>query len=200
MGAGAPGLRERKKAKTRAALRDAAVRLFREHGPASVTVDNICEAAEVSRRTFFNYFESKEEALFAWDRHLTDELLAEFADRPAGEPALAALRSALHSTLPSLGADSDWRARSRLLAEYPELRLNATHGTFRNEGRLAEGIAARLGRPVGTLYPQLLAGAVMAALRAAFCTWKPESGLTGLRGLVDEAFDQLAAGLSSPSA
>ena len=77
-----PGLRERKKAETREALRAAAIRLFLEQDPSTVTVNDICEAARVSRRTFFNYFESKEAALFAWDQRLTDEFAAKLAARP----------------------------------------------------------------------------------------------------------------------
>ena len=75
MQAAAPGLRERKKAETRAALHAAAVRLFLERGPADVTVSDICEAAGVSARTFFNYFDAKEEALLPWDKHLIEEVI-----------------------------------------------------------------------------------------------------------------------------
>lgn len=73
MQAAAPGLRERKKAGTRAGLRVAAVRLFLERGPAAVTVSDICEAAGVSARTIFNYLDAKEEALLPWDKHLIEK-------------------------------------------------------------------------------------------------------------------------------
>jgi AcrR family transcriptional regulator len=193
------GLRERKKAETRAALRAAAARLFLERGPSAVTVNDICEEAGVSLRTFFNYFESKEEVIFAWDRHLTEQLVAAIACRPTEEQPLAALRLALAQTLPGFGAsDIDWRARGELLNAHPELRLKVAAGMSRVEQKIAEAIAARAGLPEGTLYPQLLGGIATAALRAAFNVWAPESGVEGLCVLVSEALDLIAAGLPEP--
>lgn len=195
MQAAAPGLRERKKAETRAALRAAAMRLFLERGPAAVTVSDICEAAGVSARTFFNYFEAKEEALLPWDRHLTGEVITRLAARPAAEPPLTAVRQAIEQTLPSLTAGTDWQARDRVLTVYPELRTTIVHGMLRNQAGLTDALAERAGQTAGSIYPQLLAGAAVSALRAAFTVWAPETGTAGLHALVGEAFDRLAAGL-----
>jgi AcrR family transcriptional regulator len=194
-----PGLRERKKAETREALRAAAIRLFLERDPSAVTVNDICAAARVSRRTFFNYFESKEAALFAWDQHLTDELVAELAARPAHEPPLIALRRAMDDTLPSFAAQTGWNARKELFSTRPELRTKILHAVFRLETRLIDALADRIGCAEGGLYPQLLAAAAGSAFRVAFTTWTPETGIEGLRVLVDQAFDHLAAGLSAPA-
>jgi AcrR family transcriptional regulator len=194
-----PGLRERKKTETREALRAAAIRLFLEHGPSAVTVNDICEAARVSRRTFFNYFESKEAALFAWDQHLTDELAAELAARPSHEPPLTALRRAMADTMPHLTAQTGWPARKKLFGAYPELRIKILNAVFRLEARLVDTLTDRIGCPAGSLYPRLLAAATGAAFRAAFTAWAPETGLKGLQTLVDQAFDQLAAGLAVPA-
>jgi AcrR family transcriptional regulator len=195
MQAAASGLRERKKAETRAALRAAAMRLFLEHGPAAVTVSDICEAAGVSARTFFNYFEAKEDALLPWDKHLTEEVITRLAARPAGEPPLTAVRQAIEQTLPSLTAGIDWQARDRVLTTYPELRTTIVHGMIRNQTGLTDALAKRAGQTAGSLYPQLLAGAAVSAFRAAFTVWAPETGTAGLQALVGEAFDRLAAGL-----
>jgi AcrR family transcriptional regulator len=191
------GLRERKKIETREALRAAALRLFLEHGPSAVTVNDICDAAQVSRRTFFNYFESKEGALFAWDQRLTDELAANLAARPSQEPPLTALRRALDDTMPSFAAQTGWEARKELFGVYPELRTKILHAIFRLEDRLAGTLADRVDGPADGLYPRLLAAATGSVFRVALMTWSPDTGIKGLQALVDQAFDHLAAGLSA---
>jgi AcrR family transcriptional regulator len=193
------GLRERKKAETREALRAAAIRLFLEHDPSAVTVNDICDAARVSRRTFFNYFESKEAALFAWDQRLTEELASRLAARPSYEPPLTALRQAMDDILPSFAAQTGWQARKELFNAYPELRTKILHAVFRLEGRLIDTLTDRTGCPEGSLYPRLLAAVAVSAFRAAFMTWAPETGIEGLRVLIDQAYDHLAAGLSVPA-
>ena len=195
MQAAAPGLRERKKAETRAALHAAAVRLFLERGPADVTVSDICEAAGVSARTFFNYFDAKEDAILPWDKHLSEEVITGLAARPAAEPPLTAVRRAIERALPSLTASTGWQDCDKVLTAYPELRTTIVHGMLRNETRFADALAKRAGQTRGSLYPQLLAGAAASAFRAAFSVWAPETGNAGLQALVGEAFDRLAAGL-----
>jgi AcrR family transcriptional regulator len=193
-----PGLRERKKVETREALRAAAIRLFLEHGPAAVTVNDICAAARVSRRTFFNYFESKEAAVFAWDQRLSEELAAKLAARPSHEPPLTALRRAMDDTLPSFAEQTGWHARKELFGACPELRSKVVEAVFRLETRLVDTLTERLGCPADSLYPRVLAGATGSVFRVAFVTWAPETGIDGLRSLIDEAFDHLADGLAAP--
>jgi AcrR family transcriptional regulator len=79
------GLRERKKAATRHALHEAALRLAAEHGLEHVTVEAIADAANVSRRTFSNYFSGKEEALFHGDAERLRRMLELLAAQPADE-------------------------------------------------------------------------------------------------------------------
>src|SRR4051812_17796134 len=147
----APGLRERKKDETREALRAAAIRLFLEQDPSAVTVNDICEAARVSRRTFFNYFESKEAALFAWDQRLTDEFVANLAARPPQEPPFTALRRAMDETMPSFAAQTGWNARKELFEAYPDLRTKTLHAVLRLEARLMDTLTDRVGCPEGGL-------------------------------------------------
>ncbi|WP_432864786.1 TetR/AcrR family transcriptional regulator [Microbispora rosea] len=191
-----PGLRERKKAETREALRAAAIRLFLEQDPSTVTVNDICEAARVSRRTFFNYFESKEAALFAWDQRLTDELASRLAARPSPEPPLTALRRAMDDTMPSFAAQTGWHARKELFSASPELRTKTLHAVFRLEDRLVDVLTDRIGCPPGSLYPRLLASATGSIFRSAFITWNPETEIEGLQALIGQAFDHLATGLA----
>src|SRR5579862_271450 len=88
----ATSLRERKKLATRRQLRAAALHLVAEHGMANVTVEDIAAAADVSPRTFFNYFPSKEAALFGTDSERIPALRERLISSAPGEPALAALR------------------------------------------------------------------------------------------------------------
>src|SRR6202034_2785041 len=88
-------LRERKKLATRRLLRRAALDLVAERGLASVTVEDIAEAADVSPRTFFNYFPSKEAALFGGDPDRAAELRERVATGAPGKSALEAMRVGL---------------------------------------------------------------------------------------------------------
>jgi AcrR family transcriptional regulator len=162
-------------------------------------VNDICEAARVSRRTFFNYFESKEAALFAWDQRLTDELVSRLGARPGQESPLTALRRAMDDTLPSFAAQTGWPARKKLFSAYPELRTKILQAALHLETRLIDTLADRIGCPADDLYPRLLAGVTVTVFRAAFTTWTPEDGIEGLRLLIDQAFDHLAAGLAIPA-
>src|SRR5215472_14550295 len=111
--AGSPGLRERKKVATREALCEAALRLAVENGPERVTVEEIADAANVSRRTFSNYFGSKEEALLHADQLRMRELVGLVRARPATEPAWTALtRGALELHRHVSGPDPEWIAKS----------------------------------------------------------------------------------------
>src|ERR1700743_244892 len=87
--------RERKKLATRRLLRRAALELVAERGLANVTVEDIAEAAEVSPRTFFNYFPSKEAVLFSGDPDRAAELRARIAGYDRSRTALDALRAVL---------------------------------------------------------------------------------------------------------
>src|SRR5215472_13661838 len=110
-------LRERKKQATRRSLRRAALDLVAERGFAHVTVEDIAEAADVSPRTFFNYFPSKEAALFGGsDPDRASRLRERVASEAPGEPALSALRAVMAQDAEALidefripgGDPADW--------------------------------------------------------------------------------------------
>ncbi|MGK5555116.1 TetR family transcriptional regulator [Actinomadura kijaniata] len=121
------GLRERKKARTRRALAAAALRLFAERGYEETTIADIAEAAEVSPRTFFAYFPSKEDVVFAE----VDDRLAEvgelLADRPPGEPPLRTVRRAVVAVLEALVAETGeyGPVQVKLILDRPALRARA---------------------------------------------------------------------------
>ena len=141
-----PGLRERKKAKTRAAIREHALRLFREQGYEATTVEQIAEAAEVSHSTFFRYFPTKEDVVLQDDMELLwiDALRAQ----PPGMPPIAALRASLHDAFASLSADDLAKIRDTtdFALSVPAVRARMLDELARTIQVMATAIAERTGR------------------------------------------------------
>ena len=191
------GLRERKKQATRGALSNAALRLAVECGLEQVTVDDIAAAADVSPRTFFNYFSSKEEAILAGDADRMRQMLAAVQERPLDEPLWDALRQAFTCHLFSGGEfDRGWVAQVRMVKSTPALLAQQLATYAELERRLAAEVAARTGRdPSCDLYPRLVAAAVVAAVRVAAEFWLDTPTSEPLADVVVRAIDQLAAGM-----
>ena len=82
---GSTGLRERKRARTRQAIVDAALRLFDERGFEHTTIADIAAAADIAPRTFFGYFASKEDVVFYDFEGFLDALAVALAERPPGD-------------------------------------------------------------------------------------------------------------------
>jgi AcrR family transcriptional regulator len=201
-------LRERKKLATRRLLRRAALQLVAERGLANVTVEDIAEAAEVSPRTFFNYFPSKEAALFAGDPDRASELREGIATGTPGKPALDALRAVLvrdaertAGDLRSLGGDpAEWLRRMKVARTDPHVLAAHASQMAMLERAIAEGLAARLGADQETdPYPGMLAAAAVGMVRACLAFWAGSNGVTPLGQLVDAAFAALAAGFPENS-
>ena len=168
-------LRERKKARTRLEISDVATRLFAQHGFEEVTLSQIAAAAEVSTKTIFNYFGSKEELYFDRADELRDAIVSTLVDRDPGVTTLAALHTLLRENLvpfPGTGwngmNDADARARFRSFMgtqdRSPALRARRLVIGQELGGALAETLAGELGLRRGD--PDLLALAAM--LVAAF--------------------------------
>jgi AcrR family transcriptional regulator len=192
-----PGLRERRKRLTAAELEAAALRLFGERGFDAVTVDDIAADADVSRRTFFRYFASKEDVLLA-DHHVQLARLREaMAARPPGEAILTALRNALLSIT---GDFEDRREkvilRGRIMRETPSLQARSLVHQKSWEDAMQQMVADRLGvDPLLDLRPGVVAATALAAMRVAFNNWL-NAGATGdLIALTAEALDLLDGGL-----
>jgi AcrR family transcriptional regulator len=197
-------LRERKKLATRRSLRRAALDLVTERGFAHVTVEDIAEAADVSPRTFFNYFPSKEAALFGADPDRITALRERVARLAPGEPALTALRlvmvedaRALAAELSELGGQpADWFHRMKSAHTDPQLRAARAAQMAMVERVIAEGIAERLGTdPDRDPYPGLLAATAAGVFRASISFWAGAGGTVPLEHLIDQAFRALADGL-----
>jgi AcrR family transcriptional regulator len=143
-GSPGPGLRERKKAATRQALHEAAVRLAVAHGIDRLTVEAIADDAGVSRRTFSNYFGNKEEALLYGEYQRIQHLIEVVRGRPSGESPWAALTAGAEEFVRDLGdLDPHWVVRGRMIRSHPTL-LAAQAQTFAAlERELAAEVAAR---------------------------------------------------------
>jgi AcrR family transcriptional regulator len=208
---GEPGtsLRERKKRATRRALRRVALDLVAERGFAHVTVEDIAEAADVSPRTFFNYFPSKEAALFGADPERATALRAHIVHDAPGETALTALRMALVSEargvaeeLDELGGDpASWLRRMKAARVDPHLRAAQAAQLAYVECVVAGALAERLGTDADhDPYPGLLAGAAIGVMRATMTFWASSGGAVAIDHLTDLAFRALADGLPENSA
>jgi AcrR family transcriptional regulator len=161
-----PGLRERKKAKTRAAIQRSALRLFAEQGYEATTVEQIAEAAEVSPSTFFRYFPSKEDVALYDD--LDPLFIAAFETQPAGLSPIQALRGAIHDVFERLPEDEmarQWE-RSKLILSIPELRMRMLDQFTSMIQLVADLIARRAGRNPDDLAVRAYAGAAIGALLA----------------------------------
>ncbi len=165
MGTG-PGLRERKKQRTRETIAAAAMRLFAERGFAQTTIADIAEAADIAPRTFFAYFRSKEDVVFRDFDESFDALAARLRDRRPGETTLDAMRAFIENYIceaHDLDSDDD-RLRKRLIRESEALAAHDRHLRGRFEQMLAEAVGQDLDEPGTLLRPRMVAAAAVAAL------------------------------------
>ncbi|MFJ8191917.1 TetR family transcriptional regulator [Streptomyces sp. NPDC096094] len=223
------GLRERKKRATRAALTEAAVRLAAEHGAEKVTVEAISAAAGVSVRTFFNYFDTRDDAFVVIDVDAGVRLRRAVLDAPAGLSPLEALREAMAAELAEAEQHHElWRLHAEVLHASPHLLARGVGAHMAAEANLAEAIAERLrgaggdegpgsgpggGKGPGPgpgggggrraapgLYPRLLASVANAAVRTSMDHWSAHQEDAAFLDVFHEVFALLAAGLPAPSA
>ncbi len=193
-----PGLRERKKAKTRAAIREHALRLFREQGYEATTVDQIADAAEVSPSTFFRYFPTKEDVVLQDDLDIL--AIEAFEAQPAEISPVAAFRAAARSAFASFGEDelSRLRETTALILTVPELRAKAMDEFARTISVIAEAAARRSGRDPDDFAVRNMAGAVVGVIMAAtmpWSEWADEHAGDDMLARIDAALAHLEAGL-----
>ncbi|MDR7275291.1 TetR family transcriptional regulator [Catenuloplanes atrovinosus] len=194
------GLRERKKQRTREALIDAAHALFCANGFEATTIDEIAAAVDVSPRTFFRYFTSKEDvALSLADEQIT-ALLDAFAGQPADVPVLTAMRTAAVGVVRAYEDQARFRTLQELLSVSPALTAARAQRATARIDETARLIGARMGAdPATDPRPYLVASVVLCAVQPAVVAWRaagrdaPESELAG------QAFDLLSAGLDFPA-
>jgi AcrR family transcriptional regulator len=202
------GLRASNKARTRLSISDTATRLFIEHGFEHVTVAQIAEAAQVSVKTVFNYFPSKEDLFFDRVREVRASLLAAVRERPQGTAALEALRAVLADRCVPFDP-AGWRAlrepgryeafRSFIGAEYASPALQARRLAIAEE--LGEALAALFARELNdrraaAVFASMTIGVIVLRERELAAAMlqhaSPRTVERRVRAVVDEGFERLA--------
>jgi AcrR family transcriptional regulator len=201
------GLRERKKADTRRALSDAALRLAFEGGFDTVTRETIADLAGVSLRTFNNYFTGKYEALAYRQTERLRRSIALLRQRPADEPLWTSITEAVLEPLEADFRDADGeenRIRSR--TEFAEIRKLLLRPEIRDAvskelfDEWLEAIAERTGTdPARDMYPRLVAAVVRAVGDAATETYVVADPPVAVTALLRSAFAEVASGLPEPA-
>jgi AcrR family transcriptional regulator len=198
---GAPrpdGLRERKKARTRASLREHALRLFRDQGYTATTVEQIAAAAEVSPSTFFRYFPTKEDLVLQDD--MDTRLIEALEQQPPDLGAVAAVRAATKQVFASYtAADVDVLTETtRLTMTVPEVRARAMDEFARSIAVVADAVARRAGRPADDLAVRTVAGAIIGVIMAITLPWEgwtEQASFEDSFARIDEGLALLEAGL-----
>ena len=199
------GLRERKKRAAREAIATTARRLFAERGFDAVTVAEVAAAAQVSEKTVFNYFPTKEDLAFAGREEGIERFVTAIAERPAGDAVLDVFRGMTHTVLDVLvaGGDEDLLAVARIIRGSRALQERLTVGWEPGADAITAVVAETSGADPDDLVPAIVARTLWFTHRSIF-----RAALTGLltgedreqlaarlRVAADRAYDQLAGGL-----
>lgn len=192
-----PGLRERKKLRTRQAIRAAARRLIDEQGYDQTTVEQIAAAAEVSPSTVFRYFRNKEQIVLRDEDYAFSgaELLSA---RPAHEPPLTALRAAVSQMVRAAYEEfnAEYRWRMELVRTVPALRAQMHEGQDKAVQVLTTALAERAGPGYDRLELRVMVGALMGGLHQVVLEWGDHGQEGNLPEMFDRALQVLEHGLT----
>jgi AcrR family transcriptional regulator len=191
-----PGLRERKKQQTREKIGRVALELFAERGYEQTTLAEIADAADVSTRTIFAYFQSKEDVLFCGEPAFHEALKQALEGRPEGVTTVDALREFIRATI---GPDESIRLRKKIVASDESLRLAERARFARVEELITESIARDLDAGPDDIRPPLVAASMTAAFTTMRDRLEAESGepLTHEQAMaiLDDVLEFLRGGL-----
>jgi AcrR family transcriptional regulator len=184
-------LRQRKRERTRAALIAAALELFERQGFEATTIDDIAAAADVSPRTYFRYFATKEEVALGDD--LGPQLIGLIAARPAEEPMLDSVRRVIDEALSLLSAEDKEALLARLRIVYRTPSLRARRWEFQLEmGRISGTLLAqRRGLEPDDLGSRVTASAAFTAIEVAMDHWQQHDGREDLAAVLQAAIAHL---------
>ena len=191
------GIRERKKQRTRQALRQAALQLFQERGFEATTIADITAAADVAPRTFFSYFQTKEDVVLDEGPQRFDQLQQTLRQRPHGEPLLAAFRRVALEIAADLQTQSDQqRAAARVIRTTPAIQARIRERMGQWEEQLAAMLAQERQAPPDDLDSHVVAAALVGVLRSVQRVAVAAEMQLDLPALMDHAFDLLESGLA----
>ena len=193
-GMNSPGLRERKKLKTRWAIQEHAMRLFAEQGFEATTVDQIAAAAEISPSTFFRYFKTKDD-LVIQDQY-DDLILAGISAAPAELTPVGVLRHATKQAFELMRPEDEQqlRERSQLVISVPSLRARSFDNLLATMTMVRDAMAERLGRSADDMAMRAFAGALVGSILGVLEVWIEEPSGRRLADLVDEVLGQFEDG------
>jgi AcrR family transcriptional regulator len=190
-------LRDRKKEQTRLAICDAALQLFERQGFEGTTVEDIADAANVSARTFFRYFDSKTDVILA-HKHQDEESLRDLLmARPPEEGPLEAVHAVFSERFADIKKNPDMIRQFRVLMSSPTLRKLAAEHFQDNKTELIEAFAERLGVEPDDLAPRVIAAALSETIWAIIEQWVAAgSDPERLGPIIDDAFTRLRNGFT----
>jgi AcrR family transcriptional regulator len=180
-------LRERKKAQTRHAIQQHALRLFKEKGYDATTVEEIAAAAGVSHMTFFRYFPTKEDVVIEDD--YDPLLMAMIKARPTGESPIEAIRQVIKQVAAKIYASDrdEILARMQLFIRVPALRARLVEHGSGTEQIFTQTIAVRMGCDENDIRPRVISAACIAAISVAIFAWADSPNTCEMPAMIDQA-------------
>jgi AcrR family transcriptional regulator len=194
-----PGLRQRKRQQTRERLTRVAMTLFLDRGFEATTLDDIAAAADISRRSFFHYFASKEDVVFAWQEESTAALIEAVAARPASESMLTAAENAISAMVRQF-KPGEAVAMAQLKRDNPALQARDQVKYEKLERALAEALGKRTGQGTDKLRARLVAMIATGAMRIGGELWATEGACENPEVLAKRTFTAIRAILDASPA
>jgi TetR/AcrR family transcriptional regulator, regulator of mycofactocin system len=190
------GLREQKKALTRATIEATALERFLAEGYEPVRLEDLCAECLVSTRTFFRYFTSKEDLVLGRLRSHLDLATELFTRRPADAPLLESLRAVITEAVADYAVDPQRElARLRLVTTTPVLEAGLGRVFAGFERLVRRFAAAQANTTEDARRPRLFAAATVAAFRVGLDMWVAGDARSDLAGLIIANLDELTAGI-----
>ncbi|AVA20193.1 MULTISPECIES: TetR family transcriptional regulator [unclassified Rhizobium] len=191
------GRRERKRRQTRERIEAAALSLFLQRGFDGTTIEDITEAADVSKRSFFDYFPSKEEVVFAWQDSFSDELADAIAAQPKNASIVEVIEGALTSAVLAASSDQQNFAIAALIRETPALCARDQLKYAKLEQKLTDALCARFGGGDEEQFRlRLLSAIVVSTLRVGGERWNERPQELSLQDYAHRVFEELWTALA----